>query len=146
MYYYPNADDFHCDWMHAAANYALVESGLQRTFSQEPIKHVIFPSCHSVSGSQVTCQLTEVLCKLLDPNVKKAVISQFLREGTGTEMAMHANVLDAELHFCGGWTSADNSKHYINESPPVLQAEGMCLAGHANCHVCVFWPCLDSVL
>ena len=69
-----------------------------------------------------------------------------MREGAETEMAMHANVLDAEMHFCGGWTSAGNSKHYMNESPAVLQAERMCLAGHANCHVCVFWSCLDSVL
>ena len=146
MYYYPDADDFHCDWMHAAASYALVESGLRRTSSQEPIKHFIFPSCHSVSDSQVTRQLTEVLRKPLDPNVKKAVTSRSLREGAGTEMAMHADVSDAEMRFRGGWTSADNSKHYMNESPAVLQAGGMCLAGHVNCHVRVFWPRLDSVL
>ena len=116
------------------------------TNPQEPIKHFIFPSCHLVSDSQVTRQHTEVLCKPLDPNVKKAVISRSLREGAGIEMAMHANVSDAEMRFRGGWTSADNSKHYMNESSAVLQAGGMCLAGHANCHVCVFWPRLDSVL
>ena len=59
---------------------------------------------------------------------------------------MDPDVSDAETQFCGGWTSCDNSKHYMNKSPAVLQARGICLEGYSNCQACVYWPQLDSVI
>ena len=117
MYYYADADDFYCDWMHALTCYALVESGLRHSSTQEAVKHFVFPSCHSVSDSQVTRQLTEILRKLLNPKIKKTITSCSLQEGAGTKMAMHPDVSDAEMQFWGGWTSSDNSKYSMNESP-----------------------------
>ena len=61
-------------------------------------------------------------------------------------MAMHTDVMDAEVRFCGGWAPSNESKHYMNQSPAVLQPWGLCLAGHTDCCKCVYWPHLGSMI
>ena len=123
----------------------LVDSGLYRPPSQEPIAKFVFLTFHGMKNDRVSTMITTWLRAQCDPKLKAATKSKSLRKGANTELTMNRSITKQQRLVRGGWAAADTSDKaaYRAVNPAMTYPPMLALGGHPDTqtpgHACI--PC-----